>query len=98
MYVITESDIKPTELCSLIHLCNDSSSHPHHSPPLSSLLTDSWDGWKKPYTGVRQRQTGEAEIVKKWRGKGDDPIVFLQLSDIHLDLQFSEVWTTNGVH
>ena len=101
LYVVAEGALDPADVCYIIHLCN-SSSHAQSSSPLLSLLETSWHKrqWTPTHSlaGALEGNSLREEPAVRGAGKrggrlekkGGDPIVFLQLSDIHLDQLFAE--------
>ena len=91
LYVLAERAIKPQEICYLLHLCNGS--EVEAAPSFSSSQT-----LHHSLATPLVRQTASKGLsthsnTKKKR-KDSDNIVFIQISDIHLDREFSEVTIT----
>lgn len=108
LYVFAEGALNPSDLCYLLHLCNEtSSSRPHLSqlPFLSDVMLDSplltaadverdvhsVESEREMETFLRGRRKSSGGKEKK----DNNTIVFLHLSDIHLDRQYSEVGATS---
>ena len=104
LYVLAEGTLNPSDICYLAHFCNRSSGSRPPPPPLPSLLEETWSKRHsnspppprpslatlqgKPLRHDPAAWSATARTKKKREG---DPIVFLQLSDIHLDQLFAEV-------
>lgn len=105
LYVIAEGTLNPSDICYLVHFCNRSSgARPPPPPPLLSLLEETWSKRHsnspppprpnlatlqgKP---LRHDPAAWSMAVRTKKKREGDPIVFLQLSDIHLDQLFAEV-------
>lgn len=105
LYVFAEGALKPSDLCYLFHLCNgtNGSSLPHLSQLPATLsdvmlgshlsaaaadverLVPNVERKKETFLKGRRRSSGGKEK------KDNNTIIFLHLSDIHLDRQYSEV-------
>lgn len=102
--IIAEGALNPTELCQLLHLCNNTGSPDYFD--FTKLLKHSWDNHKLSNTDgsvaaneIRRRTQAEVgERVKvpsrssvDGGGREGNKLTFVHLSDIHLDRQYSEV-------
>ena len=101
-YVLAESQLQPKEFCTAIQLCNDThgtkSSLPHLLPSLLGQSRQrSWaDQEMRPSSTAGERfmvQGRPPHFGERGRdvGRKGDETVFLHLSDIHLDLLYTEV-------
>ena len=93
--VIAKGALDPPDICTLLRLCNGSTAN-QPAPHLPSLLRESWDklsrtGKKSGYQSVSRADSPATSEEKAKEKRTGDSIVFVQISDIHLDQQFSEV-------
>ena len=105
--IIAEGVLKPSELCDLLHFCNGSNGTVSdtylHVPSLlvgqsgAATLRNSAHRSTGKQSERDNTHLGSDARFKMTSGlergkKEDDTIVFLHLSDIHLDRQYSEVY------
>ena len=100
--MVAEGALDPADVCYIVHLCSGSS-HARSPSPLLSLLETSWHKrqWTPTHSlaGTLEGNSPREEPGVRGAGKrggrvekkDGDPIMFLQLSDIHLDQLFAEV-------
>ena len=93
--VIAQGALDPSDICTLLHLCNGSTAV-QPAPHLPSLLRESWDklsrtAKKSSYQSVSRADSPASNGEKAREKSTGDSIVFVQISDIHLDHQFTEV-------
>ena len=87
--MIAEGSLKPSDFCHLLHLCNTTSSPLARAnlPALHSV--EQSIGTLDGHGVVTGEGVGMFSTQKT--KKKPDTVVFLQISDIHLDTQYSEV-------
>ena len=90
--MIAEESLKPSDFCHLLHLCNTTSS-PLARAKLPALHSVKQSIGTLDGHGVVTGEGGGMFSTQKTKKKKqpEDTVVFLQISDIHLDTQFSEV-------